>query len=115
MTNGTNWPATVRELGVMAENQGLGLVEMWDELEREVGPLPLPPAGYTLAPGTGDLWIAAETMNRGWIMTPGWKFDTGHCINVWTVDGRDLSPKEALELGMALIQAAQAAGVAEGE
>ncbi|MDI3194803.1 hypothetical protein QK290_10620 [Pseudarthrobacter sp. AL07] len=115
MTNATNWPATVRELGDMAEKQGLNIVELMDELEREAGPIPMPPAGYTLAPGCDDLWVADETMNRGWILTPGWKFDTGHCINVWTVQDRDLTPTEALELGTALIQAAQAAGVTEGE
>ncbi|MBE4716755.1 hypothetical protein DAD99_00950 [Pseudarthrobacter sp. AB1] len=99
----------------MAANKDLDLSAMLAELEAAHGPMPMPPAGYTLAPGCDDLWVADETMNRGWIMTPGWKFHTGHCINVWTVQDRDLTPTEALELGTALITAAQAAGVAAGE
>ena len=110
MTQTTNWPATVRELGELAAREGRNVSDLLDELERDLGPCPRPPAGYTLAEGTSDLWIGDDVVNGGWILTPGWKFDTGHCINVWTVTDRDLTPREALELGTALIQAAQAAG-----
>lgn len=114
MTKTTNWPATVRELGGMAFQQGLNPVELLQQLERDLGPMPMPPAGYRLNKA-GDCWIGEDIVNRGWILTPGWKFDTGHCINVWTVQDRDLTPTEALELGTALIAAAQAARAIEGD
>lgn len=112
MTHSTAWPATVLALGDMAEERGMKPSELLAELERDLGPCPMPPAGYRLNKA-GDLWTGPETMNRGWILTPGWKFDTGHCINVGTVTDRDLTPTEALELGAALIAAAQASGVAK--
>jgi hypothetical protein len=111
--NATNWPATVRELGNLAHEKGMSLVALMDQLESELGPMPMPPDSYTLAPGTDDLWVGNDVVNRGWILTPGWKSDTGHCINVWTVKDRDLTPAEALGLGAALITAAQAVGGAE--
>ncbi|QHK18821.1 hypothetical protein GU243_02435 [Pseudarthrobacter psychrotolerans] len=115
MNKTTNWPATVRELGEMAANKDLDASAMLAELEAQFGPCPMPPTGYTLESAKSGRWIGTETMNRSWILTPGWKFDTGHCIDVWTVDYRDLTPTEALQLGTALIQAAQTAGVTEGE
>lgn len=115
----TKWPATVREFGDMAAERGLGIVAMWDELEREFGPIPMPPAGYTLAHGSSDRWIGDEVINRRWIITPAWYASTdSHSIEVWMADHQaptygDLTPAEARELGAALIQAAQAAEAGE--
>ena len=114
MFNTTNWPATVRELGDMAIQRGLKLSELLEELERDLGPMPRPPAEYNLAPKSDELWIADETINRGWILTPGWRANTGHSINLWTVNHRDLTPSEALELSWALKVAALAGIAAEG-
>lgn len=108
MTQLTKWPATVNGLVSTALERGVNPADLLVELERDLGPCPRPPAGYTLTRGKSDLWIGDDVVNTGWILTPGWKFDTGHCINVWTVKDRDLTPTEALELGTALIQAAQA-------
>ena len=70
-----------------------------------------PPAGYALAKGCSDYWIAAdkETMKRGWIITPAWSPANGHTLELWTAkdDPNDsctrLTPKDAIELAADLL------------
>lgn len=40
----TLYPATVKELGDMAEARGMSFVELLEELLEELGPLPWPPS-----------------------------------------------------------------------
>jgi hypothetical protein len=85
------------------------------ELLEMLGPIPMPPAGYTLAPKCSDRWIGTEIINRRWILTPVWHSTTdSHSVDVWMADHEppnyaQLSPTEAAELAMALLQATQPA------
>jgi hypothetical protein len=100
--NTTKYPLTVRELGQMAEARGMTAPRLLEVL----GPIPMPPEGYTLAPKSDTRWIGTETMNRGWIITPVWTWNsTGgtHSIEVWMADHEpptyaDITPAEALQL-----------------
>lgn len=116
MPNPTNWPATIRELGEMAAREDLDLGAMLDRLEAEAGPIPRPPAGYTLAPGCSDHWIGTEIINGRWIITPAWDSTTNrHTLEVWMADHQPpnysaLTPSAALELAASLLQAARSLG-----
>jgi hypothetical protein len=114
VTKTINWPATVRELGDMAAQQGLNPSELLEQLERDLGPMPMPPADYTLAKGSETRWIGAEIVKRRWIITPSWDSTTNvHSLALWMADHKaptyaQLSPSEALELAADLAAAAQA-------
>jgi hypothetical protein len=103
----TNYPATVRELGDMAEQLGMTAVELLDML----GPIPMPPLGYTLAPKSSDRWFGPEIINGRWILTPVWHSRTdSFSVNVWMADHQrpnyaNLTQDEAVELATALLQA----------
>lgn len=109
-TKATNYPATVREAAKMAEKLGMNMSALLEML----GPIPMPPTGYTLAPGCSDVWVGTETMNRGWIITPVWNAATNtHSVEVWMADHEaptyaDITPAEALQLAADLTAAAQA-------
>lgn len=110
MNKTTKYPATVREAGDMAEKLGMKLSEFLEML----GPIPMPPAGYTLAPKSSEKWIGTETMNRGWIITPAWNATTNtHSLEFWVADHRapsyaNLSPADAFQLAADLTAAARA-------
>jgi hypothetical protein len=109
--NSTKYPATVRELGDMAEELGMKASELLEML----GPIPMPPAGYTLAPKSSDRWIGTEIINRRWILTPVWHSTTdSHSVDVWMADHMppnyaELTPAEATELAAALLHVTKAA------
>ena len=107
MTHSTAWPATVLALGDMAEERGMKPSELLAELEREIGPMPMPPAGYRLNKA-GDLWIGPEIFHRAWILTPCWTVDMGHFIDVWVEKNKKLTLAEAIQLAGALIAACAA-------
>jgi hypothetical protein len=98
----------------MAEQQGLNPSELLEQLERDLGPMPMPPADYTLAKGSETRWIGAEIVKRRWIITPSWDSTTNvHSLALWMADHKaptyaQLSPSEALELAADLAAAAQA-------
>lgn len=108
--NTTKYPATVREAGDMAHALGMKLPEFLEML----GPIPMPPAGYTLAPKSSDRWIGEEKMHRGWIITPAWSAATNtHSLEVWMADHKapnyaTLTPAEALTLAADLTAVAEA-------
>jgi hypothetical protein len=116
--NSIKYPTTVRGLADMAAEQGKTLAEMLDI----IGPIPMPPAGYTLAQGPEVKWIGHEMVNRRWIITPTWTVTTGRALEVWMADHEPpryahLSPEDALQLAADLITAARAvedASKAEG-
>ncbi|MFD1845341.1 hypothetical protein [Arthrobacter flavus] len=114
MTKTTNWPATVREFGNLADQRGMKSSELFEELERDLGPFPMPPTGYTLAEESDDRWIGPERVNRGWIITPVWNSTTSsHSIEVWMADHTaptyaNLSPVDAFEFAADLIAVARA-------
>lgn len=101
-------PATVRELGDMAEALGMTVPELLDLL----GPIPMPPAGFILAAKSSDRWTGPEIVRRGWIVTPVWNATTGrHSLEVWISDHvppayGNLSPADALQLAADLTAAA---------
>lgn len=113
----TKYPVTVREAGDMAEKLGMTLPSLLELL----GPIPMPPAGYTLAPKSDFRWIGPEIMNRNWIITPAWtQTSTGgtHSIEVWMADHErptyaNITPAEALQLAADLTAVATA--LIEGE
>lgn len=111
MPDSIKYPATVKEACRMAAKLRATLSEFLES----IGPLPMPPADYTLAPGCSDRWIGPEVVSRRWIITPAWDATTDtHSLEVWMADHTpptygNLTPEEARELGAALIQAAQAA------
>ena len=106
--NTTKYPATVREAGDMAP-VGMKLSEFLEMLS----PIPMPPAGYTLAKGSETRWIGAEIVKRRWIITPAWTSTTDtHSLELWMAEHRaptyaQLSPSEALELAADLAAAAR--------
>jgi len=111
MNKTTKYPATIRDLGNMAEERGMNIVELFEEL----GPIPMPPAGYTLAPKSSQRWIGTEIINGRWILTPAWDATTAsHSVDVWMADHEppnyaNLTAAEATDLATALLQATQAA------
>lgn len=114
MTNATNWPATVRELANLAEQRGVRLGEIYGLLEDELGPCPLPPAGYRLAKGTEDVWTGEDIVNRNYIMMPAWNAATNQrSVELWTAKGSpdesftSLTPAEALQLASDLVKLAK--------
>ncbi|MEW1921241.1 hypothetical protein [Pseudarthrobacter oxydans] len=108
--NTTKYPATVRELAEMAEKLDMTVLSLLEMLS----PIPMPPAGYTLAPKSDSRWIGTETMNRGWIITPVWDATTNtHFLDVWMADHKKpnyatLTPGEAMQLAADLTAAANA-------
>lgn len=112
--NTTKYPATVRELGDMAEARGMTATRLLEVL----GPIPMPPAGYTLAPKSDTRWIGTETFARGYIITPAWDYRTQkHSIELWTAKPKKqdatLTPAEALQLAADLTAAVQAIAALE--
>ena len=109
--NTTKYPATVREAADMAEKLGMQLSEFLQML----GPIPMPPTGYTLAPKSSHRWIGPEIINGRWILTPVWDATTAsHSVDVWMADHEppnyaNLTPAEAIDLAAALLQATQTA------
>ncbi|MET3718332.1 hypothetical protein [Arthrobacter sp. UYEF21] len=101
-------PATVRELGQMAEARGMKASELLEELAAQL-PTPQPPAGYTLAEGCSDYYVGTETKTDAWVVAAGWDADTAtHQIEAWTVKDQNLTPAQALEMAAALTAAAKA-------
>ncbi|MBT1001179.1 hypothetical protein KIH31_01075 [Paenarthrobacter sp. DKR-5] len=113
MTQITPWPATLLELAKIAKQREERPTATLAALETELGPCPMPPEGYTLAPGSSTRWVGPETTNRGWIITPVWDFTTNsHSIEVWMAGHQppsyaSLSPADALELVADLAAAAR--------
>lgn len=115
--NTTKYPVTVREAGDMAEKLGMTLPSLLEML----GPIPMPPAGYTLAPKSDNRWIGPETMSRRWIITPAWTWDSNgaaHSIEVWMADHKrptyaNITPAEALQLAADLTAVASKITAAE--
>lgn len=111
MTQTTKYPDTVRELGEMASALGI----LPSELLELLGPVPMPPAGYTLTPKSDDRWVGAETIKSGWIITPTWYASTNtHYIEVWLAEHyrpnySPLSASEALALAADLAAVSRAA------
>jgi hypothetical protein len=109
MNHTTKYPATVREAGDMAHALGMKLSEFLELLS----PIPMPPAGYTLAKGSDSRWIGPETMNRRWIITPVWNATTNtHSLELWMADHQPptyaaLSPADALQLAADLTAASE--------
>ena len=102
-------PATVRELGDMAEQRGMSATDLLTELASAL-PAPQPPAGYTLAEGCSDYYVGTETRTEAWVVVPGWDAAAGaHRVEAWPTNDRNLTPAEALELAAALTAAAKAA------
>jgi hypothetical protein len=133
-------PATVRELGDLAEKLDMDLMEVWDLLTDALGAkwwehglgevtftfntvieapkAPLPPAGYVLAEGVDDRWIAAEIETAGSVIIPVWNAIDQHLLELWTDKNTDdesmveLSTADAFDLAADLITAARAAETA---
>lgn len=117
--NNTKYPATVRELGDMAAQLGMKPTELLEML----GPIPMPPAGYSLAKGSDVRWIGPGRVTRRWIITPAWNATTdARSLEVWMADHKapnyaELSPTDAIDLAADLIAAArdmQSASTDEG-
>jgi hypothetical protein len=110
-----NWPATLGELADLAEKQGKRLSDLVTELERDLGPCPMPPKGYTLAKGSSGYWTGPEIFARAYIITPGWNSATNtHHVELWlSKDHQPMTPIEAMRLGLDLAKAANALGVGE--
>lgn len=108
-------PATVRELGDMAEALGITATDLLELL----GPIPMPPAGYTLAHGSQNRWIGADIVKQRWIIQPVWDGSTNrHSLELWMADHRapnyaELTPAAALQLALDLEAAARALGATE--
>lgn len=106
----TKIPATVRELGDMAAALGM----LPSELLELLGPIPMPPAGYTLARKSDRRWIGPEIIHGRFILTPVWDAVTNsHSVDVWLADHQapnysTLTPAEAADLAAGLLQATAA-------
>lgn len=100
--NTTKYPLTFRDLGRMADDMGISPVDLLEML----GPIPTSPDGYTLAHGSDFRWTGPEIMNRRWIITPVWTWNSDggtHSIEVWMADHErptyaNITPAEALQL-----------------
>lgn len=113
-TNTSNWPATVRELGDLAEQRGMTATELLEEMAEQLGPMPMPPAGFTLAKGCADLWIGTDAIHPQYMITPAWNAATDRrTVELWTAKGTkdevytSLTPLEAIQLAADLIKLAQ--------
>lgn len=110
MQQTTKRPATVRELGDMAEKMNVTAVQLMEMLS----PWPMPPAGYVVDPSSDTRWLGPETFHRKWIITPVWNANTDtHSFDVWLAEHyaptyANLTPDEAVQLA-ADLAAAQAA------
>ncbi|MDQ0117447.1 hypothetical protein J2T22_000617 [Pseudarthrobacter defluvii] len=115
MNQTTKYPASVRELGDMAEALGM----LPSELLEMLGPIPMPPVGYTLTRKSSHRWTGTETYHRRFIVTPVWDATTGHhSVDVWMADHErpnysNLTPAEAADLAGALLEATATARAAE--
>ncbi|MFJ6453779.1 hypothetical protein [Paenarthrobacter sp. NPDC091669] len=113
MPHHTNWPATVRELGEIAEVEGKTLSDLFQELLEELGPPPMPPAGFTPDRHSDVRWLGPEVMHERWIITPVWNAATDtRSVDVWLADHTppnyaQLSAQDALDLVAALAAAAR--------
>jgi hypothetical protein len=109
--NATKYPATVREAGDMAAKLGMKLSEFLEML----GPIPMPPAGYTLAKGSETRWTGPETVKSRWIIQPAWNSTTNTItVELWMADHQpptyaNLTAAEALELAADLTATTHAA------
>ncbi|WP_314324193.1 hypothetical protein [Paenarthrobacter ilicis] len=101
-------PATVRELGNMAEEMNMTAAQLLEFL----GPWPEPPTGYSLDPHSDSRWLGPEKHHRRWIITPVWNSASeAYSLDVWLADHQppnyaEMSPQDALELAEALATAA---------
>lgn len=115
MQHTTKYPATFREFCNMAEERGITATRLLEVL----GPIPMPPAGYTLAKGSDRRWIGQELVSRRWIITPSWDGTTNaHSVEVWMADHKrptyaNLSPADAIQLAADLTAVAQAIATAK--
>jgi hypothetical protein len=103
-----NWPALIRELAQQAQSEGKSLPDLAAELTDELGPVPLPPVGYSLAHGCDELWVGAEITNEKYTITPSWNATTNtHTVELWlSEDAQPLTTTEAFKLGLDLAKAA---------
>lgn len=108
------WPTTVVACAEDALRRGMKLSEYLEELEKRLGPVPMPPAGFQMDPHSDVRWLGPEVYHERWIITPVWNSTTGaHSLDVWLADHQppnyaDLSPEDALELAAALAAASRA-------
>ncbi|MFE4078525.1 hypothetical protein [Paenarthrobacter sp. YIM B13468] len=102
-------PATVRELGKMAEEMNMTAAQLLEFL----GPWSEPPEGYTLDPHSDVRWLGPETYHQKWIITPVWNSTTDtHSFDIWLAEHQppnyaQLSAEDALELAAALAAASK--------
>lgn len=112
MNNTTKYPATVRDLAGMAEKLGMSAAELLEML----GPIPMPPEGYTLAHKSDTRWIGQEIFKSRYIITPAWTWNSAggfHSIELWMADHEapsyaTLTSDEALQLAADLTAVANA-------
>lgn len=110
--NTTKYPVTVRELGQMAEERGMEVSRLLEVL----GPIPMPPEGYTLAHKSDSRWIGEEIVKGRYIITPAWTWNSAggfHSIELWMADHEApdyavLTPVDALQLAADLAAVAKA-------
>lgn len=120
MNKTINYPVTFRDLVQDAMKLGRSPSEHLAKLEKKLGPIPRPPAGYTLAEDSDDRWIGGEIMNRNWIITSAWTWNStggAHSLELWMANNKPptyahLSLAEAFDLAGDLITAARAIGSA---
>lgn len=109
MTKTIKTPRTVREAGDMAEKLGITLVELLDML----GPIPMPPSGYSLIKTGSDKWVGPEIVGPRWIATTVWNASTAEqTIEIFTATHvgekyTNLTPGQALAMAADLIELAQ--------
>jgi hypothetical protein len=108
----TVYPATIHELGDMAEARGMGIVALMEQLM----PFPEPPAGYIASEEVDGLWTAPEIRAAGVVVIPTWNYRTqSHEVELWTGKGTDdeamvrLCPADAVQVSASLTAAARAA------
>jgi hypothetical protein len=106
-----------REMADEAERRNMTVSDFFRELEKRLGPLPMPPKGYTLASGVTDIWVGEETYAHGWIITPTWNATTyEHGVELWLATNPDesysqLTPEAALKLSRELTETVAKIGV----
>ncbi|WP_284985481.1 hypothetical protein [Arthrobacter sp. fls2-241-R2A-172] len=116
MNNTIKRPATVRELGNMAEEMNMTASQLLEFL----GPWPEPPADYTPDPHSDVRWLGPESYHQKWIITPVWNSTTdAHSFDVWLTEHQpptyaDLSPEDALELAETLSNCARNVALPKG-
>ncbi|MET4618679.1 hypothetical protein ABIE18_000102 [Arthrobacter sp. 2762] len=102
------WFLTVREGAELAYGLGVTLTDLMAELEKRLGPIPMPPAGFSPDPHSDTRWLGPESTHRKWIITPVWNAATDtHSFDVRLADHQApnyaaLSASDALELTEAL-------------